>query len=75
MKKINVTISISEETNKLLHTLISPKNLDTFISTTLNKALQDKLETLKKEYADAESDPDRKETIDEWKHLDSEDWQ
>jgi hypothetical protein len=75
MKKINVTFSIPIETNELLHALIGRKKLSTFVASTLNKALEEKMEALKKEYIEAEKDPDRKKTIEEWKILDAEGWE
>lgn len=38
------------------------------------KILEEKMETLKREYEQAEKDPDRKKTIEEWKILDAEGW-
>ena len=75
MKKINVTFSIPTETHELLHALVGRKKLSSFVTTTLNNALEEKMEALKREYAEAEKDPDRKKTIQEWKVLDTEDWE
>ena len=63
------------ETNELLHALIGKKKLSSFVASTLNKALEEKMEALKREYAEAEKDPDRKKTIEEWKTLDAEGWE
>ena len=63
MKKINVTFSIPTETNELLHALIGKKKLSSFVASTLNKALEEKMEALKREYAEAEKDPDRKKLL------------
>lgn len=75
MKKINVTFSIPEETNKLLHALVARKTISAFVASTLQKALEEKKQALKKAYAEAEKDPDRKKVLDDWKNLDTEDWE
>lgn len=75
MKKVNVTFSISSETHKLLHSLVGRKKLSAFVSEVLDKALEEKANALKKAYAEAEKDPHRSKTINEWKSLDMEDWE
>lgn len=75
MKKINVTFSIPEETNKLLHSLISRRKMSKFVADTLQDALVQKKDMLKKAYAEAEKDADRRKTIEDWKVLDVEDWE
>lgn len=75
MKKINVTFSIPEETNELLHSLVGRKNLSKFVAITLRKALDEKMDMLKKAYAEAEKDPDRSKVINDWNALDIEDWE
>lgn len=75
MKKVNVTFSIPVEVNELLHTLVGRKKLSAFVSSTLQKALEDKANALKKAYAMAEKDPDRLKTINEWQALDVEGWE
>lgn len=75
MKKINVTFSISTETNELLHKLVGRKKLSAFVSSVLHKALEEKANALKKAYAEAEKDQDRIKAINDWKPLDMEDWE
>lgn len=74
MKKINITISIPEEIYQLLYTLVERRKIGIFVASALEKALEDKMENLKKEYIEAENDPDRQETINDWKALEGEDW-
>lgn len=74
MKKITVTFSIPIETNQLLHTLIGRKKKSEFVSNVLQKALEEKANSLKKAYAEAESDPARNECIADWSLLDHENW-
>lgn len=74
MKKINVTFSLPAKINKLLDSLIGRKHKSAFVAATLNKALEEKLEALKKEYVEAEKDSDRNETIEAWKPIDAEGW-
>lgn len=75
MKKINITFSISEEVNKKLHTLVSRKKLNTFVSEALAKALEEKVKELKKAYAEAENDPDHQQLIEDWRVTDVEGWE
>lgn len=75
MKKINVTFSIPKETNELLHGLIGRRKMSSFVTEILNKALEDKARALAQEYAEAESDKDRNEVIEDWKVLDGENWE
>lgn len=74
MKKVNVTFSLPKETNELLHGLIGKRNMSSFVTDLLNKALGEKVELLRKAYIDAEMDPDRKTLIVEWGALDAEGW-
>jgi hypothetical protein len=75
MHTVNVTFSIPENINILLHSLIEKRGMSQFVSKTLEKALTEKKESLKAAYAAANQDPDRKSTIDEWETLDTEDWE
>ena len=75
MKKINVTFSIPEETNERLHALIGRKKLSAFVTVALDNALEDMMESLKKAYAEAERDPDRKKIIEDWKDTETEGWE
>lgn len=66
MKKINVTFSLPVEINELLDSLLGSKNKSAFVAEVLNRALQERMEALKKEYKEAEKDTDRVETIKAW---------
>lgn len=72
MKKINVTFSIPEEINEKLHSLVTKKKLSAFVAETLDKALEEKMEALKRAYAEAEKDPERKKMIEDWKITEAE---
>ena len=74
MKKVNVTFSIPVETQELLYNLIEHRKVSSFVAEVLNKALEEKIDALKKAYAEAEKDPDRQETIDDWRALEGEGW-
>jgi len=69
MKNRTVTISMPIELLNRLHATIGKKNLSHFIV----EAVQDKLEQsdseLEAAYAAANNDPDRKQTIDDWRAL------
>jgi hypothetical protein len=75
MKKINVTFSIPVETHELLQSLVGRSKMSSFVASVINKALHEKMETLKKAYAEAEKDPDRQKVIEDWKSLEGEDWE
>ncbi len=70
MKKINVTFSLPVEINELLDSLLGSKNKSAFVAEVLNRALQERMEALKKEYKEAEKDTDRVETIKAWQKND-----
>lgn len=74
MKRINVTFSIPAETHELLQSLVGRRKMSSFVSGVLKRALEEKRETLKKAYREAESDTDRIETIEDWGVLDVEGW-
>jgi metal-responsive CopG/Arc/MetJ family transcriptional regulator len=73
-KKVHVTFSIPEELNSLLHSVVEKRGLSEFATKALQKALKEERDALKKAYAAANEDPDRKETMDDWKDLDLEGW-
>lgn len=75
MKKINVTFSIPEETHKMLHALIGQRKMSAFVAKILNQALVEEKQALKLAYIEAEKDKDRQEIIEDWQHLDAEDWE
>lgn len=73
-KKVHVTFSIPEEVNQLLHSVVEKRGLSEFTTKALQKALAEETSSLKRAYAAANQDPDRKEVIDEWSTLDTEGW-
>lgn len=73
-KKVHVTFSIPEELNSLLHSVVEKRGLSEFATKALEKALKEERDALKKAYAAANEDPDRKQTIDDWRALDLEGW-
>ncbi|MBA3752276.1 hypothetical protein H0X06_05830 [Candidatus Dependentiae bacterium] len=68
-KKISVTFSIPVELNTMLHSMIDRRKLSHFVAQALEQALQEKKEALKEAYLQASKDPDRLNTIKEWKSL------
>lgn len=75
MKKTNVTFSIPGEVQERLHALIGRRKMSAFVTKVLLKALEDKELSLKKAYMQAQEDPDRKATIQDWSVVDNEDWE
>ena len=74
MKTVNVTFSIPENINMLLHTFVEKRGLSKFVTKAIEKALEEEKETLKAAFREAEKDPDLKETMADWAALDGEDW-
>ncbi len=74
MKNINVTFSIPEEVNSLLHTHVRKRELSKFVTSAIKKALEEEQSKLKAAYMAADKDPDRREVIEDWSSLESEDW-
>jgi len=64
VKKIKVTFSISVELNNMLHSMIPSTQLNSFVTQAIERALEKK--SLKKAYLEANEDPDRLKTIQEW---------
>lgn len=73
-KKVHVTFTIPEDVNALLHSVVEKRGLSEFVTKALKKALQEERDALKKAYAAADQDPDRKELLDDWSDLDSDGW-
>lgn len=75
MKKINVTFSLPPETHKLLRSLVGQRKMSSFVSKAIEDALKEKKEQLKAAYIEAEQDPERKKTLEEWSSLEVEGWE
>jgi hypothetical protein len=73
-KTINVTFSIPESTNALLHSFVEKRGLSKFVTKAIEKALEIEKNNLKAAFKEAENDPDLKETMDDWAALDGENW-
>lgn len=74
MKNVNVTYSIPENINILLHTFVEKRGISKFVSKAIEKALKEEKNALKAAFKEAENDPDTQKTIDDWASLDGEDW-
>ena len=74
MKTINVTFSIPESTNALLHSFVAKRGLSKFVTNAIDKALEIEKNNLKAAFRAAENDPDLKEVMNDWAILDGEDW-
>lgn len=74
MKNINVTFSIPEPTNALLHSLVEKRGLSRFVAKAIEKALAEEQLKLKAAYSAADKDLDRKEVLEDWSSLESEEW-
>lgn len=75
MKNINVTFSLPADLNSQLHRHVGKRGLSRFVSEAIQKALDEKRDLLRKAYIEARNDPDRIETINDWKVLDGETWE
>lgn len=69
-KKVNVTFSIPNDVNILLHTLVKRRSMSQFVSSAIQKALDEEKESLKAAYIAANSDTARNEVISDWDALD-----
>lgn len=74
MKRKNVTFSIKENINLMLHAYVEKRGLSRFVNDALEDALEKRKKDLKAAYLEAENDPDSKEIIDDWAALDGENW-
>lgn len=75
MKKINVTFCLPAEIQERLYSLVGRRKMSSFVAQAIHKALNEKMEALKQAYAQAEQDPDRKITLEDWNSLEPEDWE
>jgi hypothetical protein len=57
-----------------MHGLIGRRKLSAFVTKALNNALQEKKQELHRAYAEANVDPDREETIQDWSSIEGEAW-
>ena len=74
MKTINVTFSIPENINFLLHSFVEKRGLSKFVTQAIEKAIEEKRNDLKAAFKEAENDSDIKETMADWGALDGEIW-
>lgn len=74
MRTINVTFSIPENVNILLHSYVEKRGLSKFVTKAIINALEVEKNNLKAAFRAAENDPDLKETMDDWAALDGDDW-
>jgi len=76
MKTVNVTFSIPEHINILLHTFVEKRGLSKFVSKAIENAIDEEKNKLKAAFRQAEndSDPELDETMADWGALDGEDW-
>ena len=70
IKKIQITVSITEDTYRLFSILIGKNTMSEFVECILKKALAEKIESLRQAYKEAENDPDRKQLIKDWDFID-----
>ncbi len=70
----NVTFSIPENVNMLLHSFVEKRGLSKFVTKAIEIALEEEKAKLRNAYKEAENDIDLQETMDDWAALDGEDW-
>lgn len=73
-RRVYVTFSIPEDVNVLLHTVVEKRGLSEFATKALERALEEEQRTLQEAYENANEDPDRNRTIQEWAVLEKEGW-
>ncbi len=72
MKTKNVTFSLPENVIDMMHSLIGKQKMSSFAAQALEQALEQKKESLRKQYTEAAQDADRLKTIEEWSVTDVE---
>jgi hypothetical protein len=73
-KKVNVTFSIPENINSLLHSLVEKRGMSQFVTKALERALEEERLSLKAAYAAANDDSDRRLVLQDWSAFDSDGW-
>jgi hypothetical protein len=66
MRTKNITLSIPVDLVEILRTRVEKRELSTFVTKALERALQEEVENLKMAYKYANEDPDRLETLRDW---------
>lgn len=74
MKTVNVTYSIPEYINILLHTFVEKRQLSKFVAKAIEKALEEEKNTLKAAFKEADSEAKNDPELKDWIALDGEDW-
>lgn len=74
MKTVNVTFSIPESINILLHSFVEKRGLSRFVTKAIERALEIEKNALRAAYIEDQNDPDTQEVIADWAALDGEDW-
>lgn len=73
-KKVNVTFSIPENINSLLHSLIEKRGMSLFVTKALERALEHERLSLKAAYSAANEDTSRISLIQDWSVFESDGW-
>lgn len=66
MRKIPITITLPENLVRDLHLYTSQRGISKFVSTLIQKGLEEKKHILAQEFREAALDKERNEEIDEW---------
>ena len=66
MKKMPITITLPEAVIRELHTYISQRKISSFISTLVQKGLEEKKLLIANEFREAANDEERNSEIAEW---------
>ena len=74
MGSVNVTFSIPEELNALLHVTVKRRELSRFVAEAILYAIEHKQNALKSAYDAANKDPDREEVLNDWDSIENEGW-
>lgn len=75
MKTKNITISMPTDVLATLQGRVGKRELSKFITKVVIKAIEDEKAALEAAYAAADNDPDTIDVINDWKALDTEDWE
>jgi ATP-dependent protease HslVU (ClpYQ) ATPase subunit len=75
MKTKNITISVPTDLIATLQGMVGKRELSKFITKAIKKAVEEEKTSLAAAYAASDNDLDTIDVINDWKVLDTEDWE
>lgn len=75
MKTKNISVSMPTDLLITLQGMVGKRELSKFITKAVKKAIEEEKTSLEAAYAAADNDPDTVDVVNDWKALDTEDWE